>query len=121
VTADPPDLDDVYSDDILRRIDRQLAEPQGFGPAVGGQGPGRSDGEASGRGVAARSGGGSVASLALTAALLRGVGDVFDDDHETRHPAEFEPGLAPGPQAVEVHLMFHDPRQSRAIVRPWLL
>lgn len=99
-SPEPPELDDVYTDDIVRRIDRQLAEPL----------------------VGRRGGGGSVAGVALTAALLRGVADAIDaDDADARRWVEVEPGRSAKPQAVEVFLAFHDPRQSRALVRPWLL
>lgn len=94
------ELEELYPDDVLRRIDRRLDAAANAGP------PRRAS---------------AVAGVALTAAMLRGVTDVIEDDDERDRGVDVEPAWTATPVAVELFLVWHDPRQSRAVVRPWLL
>ena len=62
----------------------------------------------------------SVAASSLTAALLRGVDAVLDDDDDDA-VVEVERQPVPPVRAVEVHLVWGRPSRSVAVVRPWLL
>jgi hypothetical protein len=124
----PPDLEDVYDDDVLARIDRPVPAPAGDT-----EGPGfvpSDDGDGGTPAVAAeplvlprypvarRLGVGG----AMMAGALMGVAEVFEPERARQHIIDYVPDqLDEDQQLVTYHHVPGSPRASRIVLRPWLL